>query len=644
MSAIAGVWTWSAGPDPRAGCARILNAQAVYGPHASDQSDLGEVSLGRRLFRTLPEDIHDRQPLTGGGGRYALVADVRLDNREDLEASLGLASERASRMCDAEVLLAAWAEWRADCLDRLVGCYAFALWDAERGTLTLARDPLGQRPLHYHQGPGFHAFASMPKGLHALEEVPRAPDEAYARDFLALLPEHGSRTFFSGVERVEPGCLVTVTPAGTASARHWRPAHRPVRLAGDGEYVEALREQLDRAVRAQLRGAQDRVGAQLSAGLDSSAVATTAARLLAPSGGRVTAFTAVPREGYATPWKGLFDEGPLAAATAALHPNMDHVRVRPTGRPPTDTLDRDHFLFDRPILNLCNLAWTHEINREARERGVGVLLTGLLGNYALTYDGLDLLCEHLARGHMRSWLRLGRTIVRAGTRQWRGVIYHSLCPWLPGPLVSRLEVMRGRYGGDLDHYTALNSSRLGDLDYARRAKAMGMDPYFRPSGDTFADRVAGLQHVDQGNYGKGFLGGWGIDHRDPTADRRLVEFCLNIPAEQFIADGRPRSLARRALADRVPAAVLDEPRRGYQAADWHEALGANRGELAEWIGRLEDCAPAATALDLTRLRRMVAEWPEGGWESDAVRYPYRYALLRGLSVGHFLHRASGSNR
>ncbi len=644
MSAIAGVWTQRAGPDPRVACAQILNAQAIYGPHASDQLDLGEVSLSRRLFRTVPEDIHDRQPLTGAGGRYALVADVRLDNREDLEASLGLAPERASGLCDAEVLLAAWVAWQGDCLDRLVGCYAFALWDSEGAALTLARDPFGQRPLHYYRGPGFLAFASMPKGLHALEEVPRAPDEDCARDFLALLHEHGSRTFFVGVERVEPGCLVRVTRAGVASARHWRPAHRPIRLGGDGEYVEALREQLDRAVRAQLRGARDRVGAQLSAGLDSSAVAATAARLLAPSGGRVTAFSAVPREGYATPWKGLFDEGPLAAATAAMHPNVDHVLVRPTGRPPTDALDRDHFLFDRPIFNLCNLAWTHEINRQARERGVSVLLTGLLGNYALTYDGLDLLCEHLARGRLRSWLRVGAGVVKAGTRRWRGVIYHSLSPWLPGPLVSRLDVMLGQYGGSLDHYTALNPNRFGDLDYVRRAKALGMDPWFRPSRDTFASRVAGLQRVDQGNYAKGFLGGWGIDHRDPTADRRLVEFCLNIPTEQFISDGRPRSLARRALADRVPAAVLNEPRRGYQAADWHETLSANRGELSDWIGRLEDCAPAAAALDLSRLHRMVAEWPQGGWESDAVRYPYRYALLRGLSVGHFLHRASGSNR
>jgi asparagine synthase (glutamine-hydrolysing) len=170
-----------------------------------------------------------------------------------------------------------------------------------------------------------------------------------------------------------------------------------------------------------------------------------------------------------------------------------------------------------------------------------------------------------------------------------------------------------------------------------------VDPYFRPSADTYADRLASLRHVDLGNYNKGMLGGWGVDQRDPTADLRLVEFCLNIPTEQFIVDGRPRSLLRRALAGRVPEVVLAEPNRGYQAADWHENVTAGRDEIGQWIARMVDCPPAADALDLPRLQRLIDQLPTSDWERDEVKYPYRYALLRGLSAGHFLHRASGSN-
>jgi asparagine synthase (glutamine-hydrolysing) len=622
----------------------MLDSQAIYGPHACRQWDGGDISMGQRLFRLLPEDTYDRQPLIGGGGRFALVADIRLDNRPELERTLDISQDRARQTSDAAILMAAWETWAERCFDRLTGCFAFALWDEAKQTLVLARDPLGQRPLHLFRGEGFWAFASMPKGLHVLEEAPRAANEAAATNFLALMPEHGSETFFAGIERVEPGCYLTVTSAGARSTRHWRPIGAPIRYATDAEYAEAAREKLDQAVSAQLRRAEGGLGAQLSGGYDSSGVTATAARLLFPTGERITAFTSAPREGYFSPWKGLWDESSLAAATAAMHENIDHVVVRPPGKSPVDSLDRDHFLFDRPVLNLCNLEWNHEINRQARDRGISVILTGLMANHSLSYMGIDLLSEYLAQGRLRSWLRLARAVVGARTRRWRGAVYHSIGPWIPGSLWHRLERARGRYGGGVDVYTALNPGRLAGLDYARRMMAMDLDPYFRPVADTVAHRLACLRSVDLGNYNKGFLGGWGVDHRAPTMDTRLIEFCLNIPTEQFIADGRSRSLARRVLADRVPEIVLAETRTGYQAADWHEAVTAGRDDIAGWIGRLEGCGPAASALDLPRLRRLVENWPTSGWERDDVCYPYRFALLRGLSVGHFLHRASGSNQ
>jgi asparagine synthase (glutamine-hydrolysing) len=645
MSAIGGVWTQGAAPDPASSCARVLSAQALYGPHASDQWDGGEVSLGRRLFRLLPEDKYDQQPLVGAGGRLVLVADLRLDNRQDLEAELNISGERARQLCDAAILLAAWERWAEDCFDHLVGCYAFGLWDRDRAALVLGRDPLGHRPIHFHRGSRFFAFASMPKGLHALEEVPRAPDEASARDFLALMPEHGTRTFFAGVERVEPGCLVTVTASGLHRTRHWRPRRSPIKLADQDEYAEALRAHLDQAVRAQLRGADGKVGAHLSGGLDSSAVAATAARFMAQSGGRVTGFTSVPREGYAgaAPTWYMSDEGPLAASVASRHPNIDHVLVRPTGRLQIDSLDRDYFLYDRPLLNLCNFNWLHEINRRARDRGLTIMLTGAGGNLTLTYSGLDVLPELIAQRRPGAWLREARQIVSAGTMRWRGALFFSLGPWIPGPLWNRLNRLRGGYVEDIGELTALNPMLSEGLERDRRMRTMGVDPLARPSADAFSWRIAMLTYSDKGNYEKGDLGGWGVDQRDPTSDRRLMEFCLNIPTEQFISGGVPRSLARHALVDRLPAAVLKETRRGYQAADWHEAATAGRSELAEQIERLRDCRPAAAALDLSRLRHLVNSWPTGGWERNEVTQPYRYALLRGLSVGHFLWRASGSN-
>ena len=143
---------------------------------------------------------------------------------------------------------------------------------------------------------------------------------------------------------------------------------------------------------------------------------------------------------------------------------------------------------------------------------------------------------------------------------------------------------------------------------------------------------------------KGGLGGLQVDYRDPTADVRLLEFCLAVPTEQFLRDGMPRALARRALADRLPKQVLEETRTGLQVADWHEDLTAARDGVVDELDRLEACPAAAAALDLPRLRRLTENWPSGGWERGEVLVHYRYALLRAIAVGHFLRRATGSNR
>ena len=183
----------------------------------------GPLAMGRRLFRTLPEDVHDRQPLQSRDGRLTLVADVRLDNRDELSAALGLAADDTRQLCDAAILLASLERWGEGALDRLVGDFAFALWDAQAQKLLLARDFLGQRPLHYHRGQGFFAFASMPKGLHALAEIPYAPDEQMVAEFVTLMPQRGPRSFFKDIARVEPAHVVTVTRDGMSSRRYWQP-------------------------------------------------------------------------------------------------------------------------------------------------------------------------------------------------------------------------------------------------------------------------------------------------------------------------------------------------------------------------------------------------------------------------------------
>ena len=128
MSAIAGLRRFDGKPESAADCARMLSAQQIYGPHDRGTWTDCALALGRQLFKTLPEDDHDRQPLQTPDGRLILVADVRLDNRDELSAALGLPMSQTGQLCDAAILLASLEHWGEDAVDRLTGDFAFALW------------------------------------------------------------------------------------------------------------------------------------------------------------------------------------------------------------------------------------------------------------------------------------------------------------------------------------------------------------------------------------------------------------------------------------------------------------------------------------------------------------------------------------
>jgi asparagine synthase (glutamine-hydrolysing) len=501
---------------------------------------------------------------------------------------------------------------------------------------------MGQRPLHYSRGRGFFAFASMPKGLHALPEIPPAPDREAVAGFLALIPEDGSETFFRGIEKVRAGEIVEVTGDGLKAKLWWRPSPEPLRLNGTAEYAEALREHFDRAVAVRLRGAETAVAAHLSGGLDSSAVAATAARLMAPTGGTVSAFTSVPREGYdAGGVKNAFaDEGPHAAEVAAMYPNMDHVLVRNGGSPFAD-LDRMFFVYERPFLNLCNGVWMHRIMDVARQRGHRVLLSGARGNMSFSYDGMPLLAQLLSSGRLLRLMRESLGLVRNGTRVGT-VAAQTFGPFMPVPLWQAIGRLRGK-ASRLTDYSAISQEAAQAFRIAERGAERGVDFSYRPRGDPLETRLWSLRRVDAGNYNKGSLAGWGVDVRDPTADRRLIEFCIAVPPDQYLRHGIRRALARTAFADRLPARIVDERLKGYQAADWHEGLVGARDELGRELGRIEACGEAGATVDHAAMRGLAETLPEGGWHQPATTQRYRIALLRGVSAGHFIRKAAGSN-
>lgn len=637
MTALAGYFSFGE-QDPAPLCLSMLAAQADYGKQTAVRT-AGPLSMGRRLWPLLPEDRFDEGPLAGANGQLLLCADARIDNRAELISALAL-SLPPDQLCDAAIILAAFERWGTAAFAKLYGAFAIAIWDSARRTLTLARDPLGERPLHYHVGQGFAAFASMPKGLHALTAIPYAARTAAMADFLALMPETGPESFFEHVDRVLPGHHLTIGSDGKiASESFWHPSLTPLHLAQDADYEAAMREALDRAVGDCLRRAHGGIGTHLSGGLDSGSVTATAARLANPE--HITAFTAMPADGTISAHDAIANEWPLAAATAATHPNIDHVAVQTSGQSPLAGLDRHFHVFERPILNPCNAVWSDTINDMAAKRGISVMLTGQMGNMSISHNGLQQLSMLVRRGSLLSAARLFWRLYRRGFG-WRGLAAQTIGPFLPPALWASLARAVGA-GLDLADYSALRSDAFERFGVADRAKQRGLDPSYRPWADSRAMRLWVLRRTDLGVYYKGVLAGWGIDMRDPTADRRLIELTLRIPERQFILDGTERSLARRAFADRLPPSVVAERRRGLQAADWHLGFANAQAAIAEELAAQGRNPQARAIIDIDRLERALTEWPDKDPRQEAETLLYRHAMLRSIAAGHFLRKVGRTN-
>lgn len=614
----------------------MLQGQAAYGNRRA-QDDDGVLGLGRNLFATLPEDAYDHG--TQSHSTFRLVADVRLDNRPELVARLGLAPADHARMPDAALLFESLLRWGDDAVNHLIGEFAFAFWDGAKQHLLLGRDILGLRPLYFHRGKDFFAFASMPSGLHALEKVPYDFDPEFMVETLALVPHVGSRSFFRDIERVESAHIVRVTREGLQSHKYWRPPSPSTVVARPGEYEEGLRSVLDLAVKAHLRGAGEIVASHLSGGLDSSTVTATAARLL--PAGKIIAYTAIPRAGFngRTPPGTVASEAHLAAATARLYPNIEHVLVESSGESPLEGLDRTFLYQQQPGVNLSNSIWGRSINRAARDRGANTLLKGSLGNLTMSYSGLELLPFLLARGHWLALVRHAFQLARNGMPVL-ALGAQTLGPFVPVPVWRALRRLGRRHAGPMS-FSAVSRAQLSEVQ--RASEARGFDMAGRPRRDPCENRLWAYSQADGGNSYKGILAEWGLSIRDPSGDKRVIEYSLATPVEEFVRGGVPRSLARRAFADRLPIEVITSRLRGYQSADWHEALERARPEVEQEVAAIARCADAADALDIDFLRETLNSWPTDGWDRDEVRARYRLGLLRGISAGYFMRKVRGTN-
>lgn len=600
MSGICGILRFDGEPVAQSDLDRQMARLGHLGSDRARTWCAGPVGLGHLMMQITREDLFDTQPLHDA--QSSLVADLRLDNREELAETLSIAAGDLAEKSDSDLLWAAYKKWGPDCVDHLLGDFAFAVWNARNKTLTLARDHMGQRHVFYHQGDGFFAFATEIKGLWALPQVPRTLlEDSFAQVVPFGVRLEAGTTIFEGISALLGGTVLTIGPGGAISSRrYWEPHADPAHEGRDETYyIETYRKVLGEAVACRLRRAIAPAGLFMGGGFDSAAICALAGPVVNAQGRKLIAASSVMPEDY----RGNIRHARHWVEVCRRH--MPHLDVRYITREGLDVLNG----MERGFLAADNRHSpyryiTDALFAEIAAAGARIVMDGFGGDYTLNPRGQNALARLLRTGQFR------RFIVEFGAtrRHLRQSVKRTLVRnviWQLAPVSWTRAWTRYRAGLPL----------LGPTMPVTRqvVQFRGKNVHRRLRSRTGDSQRVGIERMLRGVQNSMAIGGsipaasHGLELTQPFHDKRVVEFGLAIPEALYVKNGRARYLARAALKDLYPPEFQDRPSgNDDMAPDF--LMMAKRIEprvLAE-IDRMEKAGRLSRYFDFKRMRSMLS--------------------------------------
>ena len=599
-----------------------LNDTLFRYPHAFlRQQSCANAVLSCFLTLNTPEAVFDMQaPLAQVEDEMLFAASGRLDNRSEL--ALALALSLTPSLSDAALMRAAYDKWHDAAADKLLGDWAFVAYHPRENQLTVARDQLGYTSIYYY-------FDGRTLLISSLID----PILAFARDTLRvnadllissqLLLKIGdvdaSHTYYQDIFRLPPGHILQWHAGRLSTTRYWHPeAIAEIWRSSVTTYADELRALLESAVSARLRS-HTPVASMLSGGLDSSSVTCLAAKMLQTQNLPLASFSHVPlyEPSHLEAKRRVGDERPYIEAIIARTGNIQPNYLASSAISPLNGIRRMLDVVKEPIYGATNLYWLYDIYASVQQAGFGSLLTGEMGNATISFSGVEALLpwsvlasrrgalvaikKKILRPALNACVGAGTRITQPRSRAWP---YAYLRPDLPQLRGLRLE------------NSFLEQNFTSARDYALKILAPGSNP--------------------RCHLGGVFSQYFGFEMRDPTADRRVAEYCLTIPHEIFFDEkGVGKNLLRTMMKDTLPSSVLNATRKGLQSSDIGLRLKHNAAEMDATLVRLTRSEAVREFMDVARLN---SDWHRIK-TTENNNYDLRLAgqFLRALMTSLFLH-------
>ncbi len=528
---------------------------AHRGPDGDGTYVKGAVGLGHRRLAIIDLSAAGRQPMSTDDGRLWVTYNGEIYNFRSLRAELEGRGHVFRTRTDTEALLLAYREFGIDCLSRLRGMFAFAIWDAEARTLFAARDRLGQKPLYYRlDGDGLE-FASEIKAFLANERFEPKPRLEALSHYLSYQYVPAPLTAFEGVSRLPPAHYLLLENGKLRVDRYWKLSYAKKRRLGEEEACRELVDRLEEAVKLRLISDVP-LGAFLSGGIDSGSIVALMARA---GSERVKTFSIGFDEKE-------YDELAYARMVADRYGTDHHeMIVRPQA---VEILPSLVWHYDQPYADSSAIP-TYYLAQMTR-RHVTVALNGDAGDE--NFAGYERYVANTLAGRLDGLPRA----VKLALERLAGV--------LPGGVHRRSVLARAkrflevvseprerRYVRWLMHFHPSMKMDLCTPDFlASGSDSTGIvvDGYRASDATHFVDATL---DVDVNNYLPDNLlvkvdvatMAHSLEGRSPFLDHELMEFVASLPAELKLRGQTKKFILKQAVRPLLPPEIIDRPKMGF---------------------------------------------------------------------------------
>ena len=561
-----------------------------------------EIGLGNRRLAILDLSPQGHQPMNDPATGNWIVYNGEVYNFREVRAKLEREGLNFSSHSDTEVILKAYGQWGEECVHEFRGMFAFAIWDARRRRLFVARDPMGIKPLYFWHSDRYFMFSSEVRTLLGTGLVPRSIDPAGLMNYLTFGSLYDPNTLIEGVNALPPGCHLTWEQGQAKQAQYWdlidpeltdvsnHACDAGAKTRGEREAQTA--EMLDESVRMQLVSDVP-VGVFLSGGIDSSSLVG----ILSRSGVRPSTFSIVFREAD-------YSEAEYSR-TIAQQFHTDHHEITVS--------QSDFFAAIAPAIRAMDLPTidginTYFVSERTRAAGVKVALSGLGGDEMFAgYSSFRTVprMERLAK----VWERIPGAV-----RNPLVSIFASLAP--PGDQNRKL-IALGRDGGRILHpyflsrmlFTPEQLDELFPGVKTKTTKIKTTSAFLRaekPLTESLTqakslDPINRVSYLEARCYmlntllrDSDFMSmAHGLEVRVPLIDHQLARRLLAMPGSWKLDQGTPKPLLVRALKGQLPDKIVHRPKRGFTLPFEHWLRDALRPVMEESLRKIADGALGA---------------------------------------------------